>query len=390
MDDFDLNNSITTSILPIPPPTGRSSNFSRQSSVNNYHNLSHNSNNLNLNNSHSNNNNLPNLNSSNTLMKPPMKTVPEWLMKNETRSGNNNSSSNNNNINNNGDDIFEMAAPASRDIDVIDLKLRPNDPTVEVLSRRRTQKLISTDINNLTGQIDNPVKGSRNHRRRRSRHQTSSLTSLSGLDDDIFSTSKNSTTLSSKDDMPKTPVFLSNPSMRRKSVLRDRISPTPSLVTLIDHLRSDEEPEGVVIPPPASAGSTGAFSRRKSYINLSASNGSRGTSSRQSKRSSGKTTSRKGGGPSYTTARPSSRTGITGGGSAQKKRKKTPKPRCNQSECRKKLNITNGFPCRCQKVFCAKHRHPETHTCTFNYKEEGRKMLEEANPIVTFPKLPKI
>ena len=57
---------------------------------------------------------------------------------------------------------------------------------------------------------------------------------------------------------------------------------------------------------------------------------------------------------------------------------------------RKKLNITNGFPCRCQRVFCAKHRHPELHACTFDYKEEGRRLLEKANPVVTFPKLPKI
>ena len=57
---------------------------------------------------------------------------------------------------------------------------------------------------------------------------------------------------------------------------------------------------------------------------------------------------------------------------------------------RKKLNITNGFPCRCQRVFCAKHRHPELHACTFDYKEEGRRLLEKANPVITFPKLPKI
>ena len=46
--------------------------------------------------------------------------------------------------------------------------------------------------------------------------------------------------------------------------------------------------------------------------------------------------------------------------------------------------------CRCQRVFCAKHCHLELHACTFDYKEEGRKLLEKANPVVTFPKLPKI
>ena len=46
--------------------------------------------------------------------------------------------------------------------------------------------------------------------------------------------------------------------------------------------------------------------------------------------------------------------------------------------------------CRCSKVFCAKHRHPELHDCDFDYKEEGRKLLEKENPIVKFSKLPKI
>lgn len=303
-------------------------------------------------------------------------------MQNETRGATSSNSSNNNsgygNARKGSDDIFDRAPAMSRDIDVIDLKFMSPDPSIEMVNMRKTKKLISTDINIITGQIDNPVKGSRNNRRRRSRHHTSSLASLSGLEDDIFSTSRNNA--STQNEKPKTPVFFSNPSMRRKSI-RDRGSPTPSQGTLIDNLRSDEENGH-----PASAGTSGGFSRRKSHtINLSASNASRGASSRLSKRSSGKTRNK---GPSYAAGRPGSRSGATG--SAQKKRKKTPKLRCNHSECRKRLNITNGFPCRCQKVFCAKHRLPESHHCTVNYKEEGRKLLEEANPIVTCPKLPKI
>ena len=72
------------------------------------------------------------------------------------------------------------------------------------------------------------------------------------------------------------------------------------------------------------------------------------------------------------------------------KRRKTPKKRCNQSDCRKKLTLTNSFSCRCEKMFCPLHRHPESHSCTFDYKTEGRKILEAANPLVTLPKLPKI
>jgi len=72
------------------------------------------------------------------------------------------------------------------------------------------------------------------------------------------------------------------------------------------------------------------------------------------------------------------------------KRKKPPKTRCAGPECRKKLNITNSFSCRCDRLFCALHRHPEAHTCTFDYKTEGRKLLETNNPMITVPKLPKI
>ena len=70
------------------------------------------------------------------------------------------------------------------------------------------------------------------------------------------------------------------------------------------------------------------------------------------------------------------------------KKKNNNKTRCGV--CNKKVNITNTFGCRCNKIFCPKHRHPELHGCTFDYRAEGRKQLEEANPVVMLPKLPKI
>ena len=72
------------------------------------------------------------------------------------------------------------------------------------------------------------------------------------------------------------------------------------------------------------------------------------------------------------------------------KRRKSPRKRCGQADCKKKLNITNAFSCRCNGMFCALHRHPESHLCSYDYKTEGRKLLEAANPLVTLPKLPKI
>ncbi|KAJ8893662.1 hypothetical protein PR048_006262 [Dryococelus australis] len=58
--------------------------------------------------------------------------------------------------------------------------------------------------------------------------------------------------------------------------------------------------------------------------------------------------------------------------------------------CRKRLNITNVYTCRCEKLFCSAHRYSEVHSCTFDYKSEGRRLLEQANPLVAAPKLPKI
>ena len=45
---------------------------------------------------------------------------------------------------------------------------------------------------------------------------------------------------------------------------------------------------------------------------------------------------------------------------------------------------------RCGGMFCAIHRYAETHSCTFDYKTEGRRMIARENPIVMAPKLPKI
>lgn len=60
------------------------------------------------------------------------------------------------------------------------------------------------------------------------------------------------------------------------------------------------------------------------------------------------------------------------------------------SVCGKKTGLTNAYSCRCSNNFCAAHRYPEAHSCTFDYKTEGRKLLEQNNPVVTAPKLPKI
>ncbi|XP_066139605.1 AN1-type zinc finger protein 4-like [Euwallacea fornicatus] len=61
------------------------------------------------------------------------------------------------------------------------------------------------------------------------------------------------------------------------------------------------------------------------------------------------------------------------------------KSRC--SECNKRLNITNIYNCRCGRIFCSQHRYSEVHRCTYDYKTEGRKILERQNPLVTGQKV---
>lgn len=68
--------------------------------------------------------------------------------------------------------------------------------------------------------------------------------------------------------------------------------------------------------------------------------------------------------------------------------KKSKRLRC--SKCNKKLGVIMIMKCHCEKVFCAQHRYAEAHDCTFNFKEEGKKIIAKENPLVIAQKLPKI
>ncbi|XP_007897519.1 AN1-type zinc finger protein 4 [Callorhinchus milii] len=58
--------------------------------------------------------------------------------------------------------------------------------------------------------------------------------------------------------------------------------------------------------------------------------------------------------------------------------------------CGKKTGLATSYECRCGNNFCATHRYAETHECTYDYKSAGRRYLQETNPVVSAPKLPKI
>lgn len=70
---------------------------------------------------------------------------------------------------------------------------------------------------------------------------------------------------------------------------------------------------------------------------------------------------------------------------------KTKKKTCKRcSWCNKKTGLATSYVCRCGKNFCAGHRYAEVHHCSYDYKTEGRRFLQQTNPVVTAPKLPKI
>ncbi|XP_032868630.1 AN1-type zinc finger protein 4 isoform X1 [Amblyraja radiata] len=58
--------------------------------------------------------------------------------------------------------------------------------------------------------------------------------------------------------------------------------------------------------------------------------------------------------------------------------------------CGKKTGLATSYECRCGNNFCATHRYAETHECTYDYKTVGRRYLQDTNPVVSAPKLPKI
>ncbi|XP_031496479.1 zinc finger A20 and AN1 domain-containing stress-associated protein 4 [Nymphaea colorata] len=59
------------------------------------------------------------------------------------------------------------------------------------------------------------------------------------------------------------------------------------------------------------------------------------------------------------------------------------------SSCNKRVGLM-GFKCRCGSTFCASHRLPEKHVCSFDFKAAGREAIARSNPVVKAEKLEKI
>jgi predicted nucleic acid binding AN1-type Zn finger protein len=50
------------------------------------------------------------------------------------------------------------------------------------------------------------------------------------------------------------------------------------------------------------------------------------------------------------------------------------KKRCECEGCNIKLLLTD-MQCKCNKRFCSRHRVPEDHKCSFDYKAAGKALL---------------
>jgi len=64
-------------------------------------------------------------------------------------------------------------------------------------------------------------------------------------------------------------------------------------------------------------------------------------------------------------------------------------PRCPHPECSKRLGLVD-IPCRCGMTFCAKHKYPSEHNCTFDYKTKQRNELAAKNTVTVVSKMQKI
>ena len=67
----------------------------------------------------------------------------------------------------------------------------------------------------------------------------------------------------------------------------------------------------------------------------------------------------------------------------------TPKPKNRCYSCNKKTGLLD-FECKCGNSYCAGHRHPFDHNCTYDFKSEEIKKIRDSNPKIIAEKLIKI
>ena len=59
------------------------------------------------------------------------------------------------------------------------------------------------------------------------------------------------------------------------------------------------------------------------------------------------------------------------------KPQKIPKQKCYHCNAKLKMIV---FTCKCNHIFCQKHLGAHSHNCSYDYKNEKKKQIEENNP----------
>tara|TARA_B100001093_G_scaffold317163_1_gene302561 strand:+ start:1344 stop:1571 length:228 start_codon:yes stop_codon:yes gene_type:complete len=63
------------------------------------------------------------------------------------------------------------------------------------------------------------------------------------------------------------------------------------------------------------------------------------------------------------------------------KKTKSKSKRCSFEGCNKKLTILD-VPCKCKLIFCKNHKFFTNHNCSYDYKNDYKKLLIKNNPKV--------
>ena len=71
----------------------------------------------------------------------------------------------------------------------------------------------------------------------------------------------------------------------------------------------------------------------------------------------------------------------------QKRHRNVKKSRCHT--CKKKLGLVS-FPCKCEFIFCSKHRYSSQHSCTYDYKKHYEIEYLKKNPKIQNIKIRKL
>lgn len=63
---------------------------------------------------------------------------------------------------------------------------------------------------------------------------------------------------------------------------------------------------------------------------------------------------------------------------------------CNHQNCKKKIKSVFPLSCKCKLYFCKKHKYPETHECTYNYKNTFKEQLNKNNEKIVSDKFVRL